>query len=88
MLKGLSYCSGPDYRVLPASIIQGKAMCGQPGYKHSQVTDGCESVTGDMLLGCEMTSRMWSGVKSGFSLVPWKSMSRSVTLQSQPCSRY
>lgn len=26
-------------------------MCGQPGYKHAQVTDACESVTGDMLLG-------------------------------------
>lgn len=79
MPKGPNYCSGPDYRVLPASIVQGKAMCGQLGYKHAQVTDACENVTGDVLLGFEMTSKMWSGVESGFSLVPWKLMSRSDT---------
>lgn len=77
MLKGPSYCSGPDYRVLPAFMIQGQAMCGQLVYKHAQVTDACGSVTGDMLLGCKMTSRMWSGVESGFSLVPRKLMNRT-----------
>jgi hypothetical protein len=68
--RGPSYCSGPDCRILPVSIVWGKAMCGQPGYKHTQVTDTCESVTGDVLLGCEMTSRIWSGVESGFILGP------------------
>lgn len=70
MLEGPSYCSGPGCRILLASIVRDKAMCGQPGYKHVQVTDACESVTGDVLLGCEMTSRIWSGVESGFSLGP------------------
>lgn len=41
-------------------------MHGQPGYKHAQVTDTWESVTGEVLLGCKVTLRMWSGVESGF----------------------
>lgn len=70
MLKGPNYCSGHDCRILPASVVQGKAMCGQPGYKYAQVTDACESITRDVLLRFEMTSRIWSGVESGFSLGP------------------